>query len=311
VRETLLPDQVAIHTRADLAPLEPAFASALGVIRARHGLTSETVSRAETGSSPVFLLDDCAVKLVPPQWRMEFDREVLALEAAHDKLTVRTPAVRATGTIDAWTYMVTERCAGVSMKVAGPSMDAGARRRVSAQVGEALASLHGVSTRGLDALRCDWREFARARIAAVQGFQRRTGLHESAVERIAAVLEEAAPLIVDDRRALLHGDLHHEHALVERDGDRWNLVGVIDFGDAVIGHPEYDLVTPAFFVAGPDRGALLAMFDAMGFVCDERSSRRLAAWSALHQYNALARFLPANHRADALDELRARYWPTV
>ncbi|MDP3278683.1 MAG: aminoglycoside phosphotransferase family protein [Deltaproteobacteria bacterium] len=311
MRETLLPDQVAIQTRADLAPLEPAFAAALAVIRARHGLASQTVSRADTGSSPVFLLDDCAVKIVPPQWKVELDREVLALEAAHDKLTVRTPAVRATGTIDAWTYMVSDRCAGVSLKVAGPSMDERSRRRVSAQVGEALASLHNVSTSGLDALACDWAEFARARIASVQGFQRRTGLHESAVERIRAVLEEAAPLIVDERRALIHGDLHHEHALVERDGDRWNLVGVLDFGDAMIGHPEYDLVTPAFFVARTDRGALEAMFDAIGFVCDERSSRRLVAWSALHQYNALARFLPADHGADALDVIRTRYWPTA
>lgn len=309
MRETLLPDTITIERRIDLLPIEPALAAALEVIRARHGIASASVERCGTGSSPVYLLDDCVVKIVPPQWRREFDREVAAMAAVHGATSVRTPELRATGTIDAWTYMVSERLAGVSLKEVAAVIDADGRARVSAQVGEALASLHHISTRGLDVLACDWDEFTRARVAAAPDFQRRTGLAASAVERVDSALKEGAPLVPDDRRALVHGDLHHEHALVARDGDQWNLVAIIDFGDAMIAHPEYDLVTPAFFVAGPNRAALFALFDAMGFVCDERGSRRLTAWSTLHQYNALARFLPADHGADALDVVRERYWP--
>lgn len=310
MREPLLPDTISITRRSDLAPIEAALDAALVVVRERHGIESTTVERAGTGSSPVYLLDDCVVKIVPPQWRLELDREVEATRAAHGRATVPTPELRATGTIDAWAYLVCERLRGVSLKDAASAIDARGRARVSAQVGEALASLHAVSTEGLDVLACDWGEFTRSRVAAVQEFQRRTGLAEAAVARVPAALAEAEPLIPDARRAFLHGDLHHEHALVARDGDEWNLVGVIDFGDAVIGHPEYDLITPAFFVTQGDRDALLALFEGFEFVCDDRSSRRLAAWSALHQFNALARFLPKDHGADALDVLRERYWPT-
>jgi hypothetical protein len=47
----------------------------------------------------------------------------------------------------------------------------------------------------------------------------------------------------------------------------------------------------------------------MGFRCDERASRRLMAWSVMHRFNALSRYLPAPYGADALEHLRARYWP--
>lgn len=310
MRTSILPDVVSLRTRADLVALEPALDAALAVIRARHALASDAITRADTGSSPVFLLDDCAVKLVPPQCKGELEREVCALAAVHGALTVRTPAVRATGALDAWSYMITERVEGVSLRAAQGSIDEADRRRISAQVGEALASMHAVSTRGLDALACDWDEFTRVRIAAAPEFQRRTGLHPAAIERLPAWLERAAPLVIDERRALLHGDLHHEHALLVRDGDRWSLGAILDFGDAIIGHPEYDLITPAFFVAGPRAEALRALFAGAGWPCDARASRRLTAWSALHQFNALARFLPAEHGADALELLRQRYWPT-
>ena len=87
---------------------------------------------------------------------------------------------------------------------------------------------------------------------------------------------------------------------------------ILDFGDAVIGHPEYDLITPAFFVAGPNKTALRAMFAGAGFHCDEQASRRLAAWSALHRYNRykpLARFFAADHGAHALEHMLQPYWP--
>lgn len=308
---TILPDAVSLETRADLHALEPALDAALAVIRARHSLASDEVRRASTGSSPVYLLGDRAVKLVPPQWRGEFDREVRALEAVQGALTVATQSLCATGMIDAWSYMITERIEGVSLRDALSSMDLSARVRVSAQVGEALASLHAVSTRGLEPLARDWVAFARDRSSKALEFQRRTGLHEAAVARIPAWLDAAEPLVPDDRRALVHGDLHHEHAIVAREDDQWNLVAILDFGDAVIAHPEYDLVTPAFFVAGPHDEPLRALFSALSFDCDERASRRLTAWSALHSFNALARFLPAEHDADALEQIRQRYWPVT
>ena len=42
-----------------------------------------------------------------------------------------------------------------------------------------------------------------------------------------------------------------------------------------------------------------------------RTSRVVMAWSVMHRFNALSRYLPAPRGADALERIRARYWPVL
>jgi hygromycin-B 7''-O-kinase len=305
----LLPDEVSIHTRADLTTLFDPLRRALSVLAERHGLDLRDAAPASTGSAPVFLTDRWVIKLVPPQWQGEFDAELLATERVYGRLSVRTAGIQARGTIDAWGYAVFERLDGVSLRDARGSLSDGDRLRIAAQIGEALGSLHAVPTDGLAPLRIDWSAFALERTRLAGAFQARHGLSGPAVDGLPALFEQARPLVVDDRRALLHADLHHEHILLVQRDNRWNVHAIIDFGDAVVGHPEYELITPVFLAVGPHHDALLAFFSALGFRCDEQSATRLTAWSAMHRFNALSRFLPTLHGADALSLIRDLYWP--
>ncbi len=305
----LLPDSVSIDTRADLAALADPLSRALGVIADRHALSLDNATPASTGSAPVFLTERWAIKLVPPQWQRELEAELIATERVHGKLTARTASVRARGAIDAWSYAVFERLDGTSLRDARDALSDSDRQSIAAQLGEALRSLHAVSTDGLDLLHVDWDAFAIERVRLAPTFQAKHGLSRPALDSLAPLFERARPLVVDDRRALLHADLHHEHILLAQQNGRWKLHALLDFGDAVVGHPEYELVTPVFLAVGPHRDALLALFSAMGFRCDERSAARLTAWSAMHKFNALSRFLPRDHGADALSILRETYWP--
>lgn len=56
-------------------------------------------------------------------------------------------------------------------------------------------------------------------------------------ERVAEILADAAGLPPSSASALLHGDLHHRHVLV----DAGRLTAVIDWGDACLGDPSIDL----------------------------------------------------------------------
>ncbi len=290
---------------------ESTYRDAVGVVAARHGLRVADAAKAVRGSSPVFLTAAHAFKLIPPPWLFELPRELLALERVHGRLPVRTPAVIASGHLDGWGYLVTERLDGVGLRELLPSLDSAGRASIGRQVGEALAALHEVPCADLELLTVDWQAFAAERAEACIAFQRTHGLAPAAVAALPEMLARGAPWVPDARRALLHADLHHEHALVEAHGDGWRLTGIIDFGDAVVGHPEYDMLTPAFFVAGADPACLGALFAGAGFSCDSTASHRLMAWSAMHRFNALARFLPADHGADALEDLRSRYWPVT
>lgn len=289
---------------------QQAYEHALQIVAARHRLATTTVTRSPRGTSAIFLSESYAVKFIPPPWKHEHAIEQAALQRVDRKLPVRTPALLGAGAIDDWTYLVTERIEGESLRDLLPILTPDDRVAIAAQAGEALSALHEVSIEDMPLLTVDWSSFARERVAACENFQRRHHLAEPAVAQLAGLIEAGSPLIPDSRRALLHADLHHEHLYLKQCNGRWTLVGILDFGDAVIGHPEYDLITPAFFVAGPNKTALRAMFAGAGFHCDEQASRRLAAWSALHRYNALARFFAADHGAQALEYMRETYWPT-
>jgi hygromycin-B 7''-O-kinase len=288
---------------------DDAFTAALHVIAARHALDVTGAIRVAYGSSPVYLTDALAVKLVPPQWVPELEREIVAMTRAHGRLPVRTPGVVATGELDGWRYLVSERLPGRSARELLPTLTTRERIDLAAALGESLAALHRVPCDDLPTLTVDWDAFARERAAACAGFQKKYGFVDAALASLPQLLADATPLVPDTTRVLLHADLHHEHALLEHRHGAWALTGLIDFGDAAVGHPDYELVTPVFLVVGDHWEALRVFFDAMGFRCDERASRRLMAWSVMHRFNALSRYLPAPYGADALEHLRARYWP--
>lgn len=287
------------------------FADALRAVAARHGLDLAGAARMPYGSSPVFTTDALAVKIVPPKWVPELARETVALERAHGRLPVRTPGVIATGALDDWRYLVSDRLHGTPARDLLPTLTERERVDLAEALGAALAALHRVPCDDLPTLTVDWEAFAQERVAACAAFQRKHGFEDEALAALPELLADAAPLVPDARRVLMHADLHHEHALLEQRSGAWALTGIIDFGDAAVGHPDYELVTPVFLVVKDHREALRAFFDAVGFRCDERASRRLMAWSVLHRFNALSRYLPAPRGADALERIRARYWPVL
>lgn len=134
-----------------------------------------------------------------------------------------------------WGYLITTRLAGTAMRDLELSdIDSGA---VARQMGEMTARLHQLSPPPafkartlLPALRANAAERLR-----------RFGLPDRLVEQVPSFLEDALPPSV-----FVHADLTADHLFVE--GGR--LVGVIDWGDATVAGPYYELVA-LFFDASP------------------------------------------------------------
>ncbi len=140
-------------------------------------------------------------------------------------------------------------------------------------------------------------------------FQRRCGVSEELLERLPSWIASAAPLEPEARRALLHGDVNHQQVLIEERNGRHELSGLFDFGDSIVGHPEYELVTPIFLITCGEPGLSAALLRGYGMAVDEQTSRRLMAWSVLHQFNDLTRYIPGPGDGGSLERLRERYWP--
>lgn len=104
---------------------------------------------------------------------------------------------------------------------------------------------------------------------------------------------------------LLSADLTEEHVLLAERKGRWRVTGLIDFGDAVMGHPHYDFIAVlAFFTFGrPVRSR--ALVEAYGLELTPALADRLTTYCLLHGFGTIGDFLsryacddgPTFHRA--------------
>lgn len=108
---------------------------------------------------------------------------------------------------------------------------------------------------------------------------------------------------------LLHGDIEPDHVYVESG----EISGLIDFGDAKLGDPVYDLVTIGRLFVQRSAASARAFESQYGSEVFSRADFcwRLGAYQALHEWNTADDIadMEAASRASNLEELGRFYWP--
>jgi hygromycin-B 7''-O-kinase len=93
------------------------------------------------------------------------------------------------------------------------------------------------------------------------------------------------------------------------------MVGYLDFGDAMLGHPDYEMVAPGLEIAAGNPKILRSLLLAAGYphqCLDQSLSRRLMAYTLIHRYIDLTTILalvPQGQTGANLDELAGLVWP--
>jgi aminoglycoside phosphotransferase (APT) family kinase protein len=190
-------------------------------------------------------------------------------------------------------------------------------RRLTAEAGELLARIHGVSTGATGPIDVEGRHYFvgfseyvawgdRAADAALAN-----GISRADLDDAARLLEAHRHLWADPPR-LLHGDWLPEHVLVK--GDR--VVGIIDFGNTRGGDPAYDIAYWQFFWDS-ERFPTSALLEGYHRTADPgphldvrvHLCRLSLSMRAMFYYTATGRSFPAQHAAsrfiEALAGLRA------
>src|SRR2546423_325899 len=76
----------------------------------------------------------------------------------------------------------------------------------------------------------------------------------------------AAPLYRPDfRPAIVTGDIHGAHLLVDDRSGRWRLSGLFDFDDAQVGHGEYDLAAAGLLIFSGQASRLRSFLRGYGY----------------------------------------------
>lgn len=242
------------------------------------GLAISPLECGEVGTFPTFLVGELVVKLFGPG----FDGPAsFRAERAMHELLARHPEIPAPGLVGAgqlwedaphWPYLITERLAGTPIRDLEPPDETGLE--ISAQLGAAVFHLHRLEPPAAVAdrdLLPGLRATAPARAA---GF----GLPQRLAAQVPSFLADA---LAPD--TLVHADLTADHLFV-LDG---RLEAIIDWGDALVADPYYELVA-AWNGIGRDERRLDAFLTAYGWTRGDDFSKRLLQAILEFQFNAVA-----------------------
>lgn len=283
---------------------------AITEIRRRHGLT-ETFVQSTTGSTVVFLSEEHCIKLHPPfpGFVASHHREVAALECTAGTLPIATPELRAHGELGSWRYFVASRLPGQSIDTVWKDLDAAVRLDLGMQLGEAIRVLHLLEASSVSERTQPWAEFRAEQRARCLHVEAEKDLMPDRLAELDRFLRRTDGMDTEPARAsLLHTEIGPSHVLVE-DG---RITGLIDFGDAMVGDPEYDLAAVGLFVTRGDRAAFRTFglgygLDAAALADPERTSR-LLRHGVLHRYGTLAWYLAVLEPPRGSLEDLAEFW---
>jgi hygromycin-B 7''-O-kinase len=192
--------------------------AALDRIMVERQLVPSPWTRAALGRNIVFLSPTAVIKLGPPIWQGEMEREAAALSAVAGRLPVATPALLAVGMFDSWEYLVQAPLPGAILHTIWVELEPAARAALAYQQGTLMAALHALPLHDIPAsLEFDWKAMLGAQRAECVAEMQRAGVADTLVQQIESYLD-ATPGD-NEPPVLLHGDLTHLNIL--RTGNGW------------------------------------------------------------------------------------------
>lgn len=251
-------------------------------IAKREGLPQSHVEAPFVGTFPTFLIGESVVKLFGPSY--DGAASWAAEKAMHELLAGRpnipAPEVLASGDLFAeeqewtWPYLVTRRLR--SQPVRERPLIGTAGRSIAEQLGEAVVTLHTfeapaeVDDRGLLP---QLRSTASSRLAEF-------GFPGHLVEQVPNFLADAPR-----PTTLVHADITADHLF--HDGHA--LTGIIDWGDAIVADPFYEIVAIAFDCFDADQRLLESFLRGYGWDVDAHFAKNALRAISEFQFNAITR----------------------
>jgi len=310
----------AIADRADFARARDLptgdWLPALRALAARHGLPDEPAERFRSGCHPVFGVGRrFVVKLVPLLFSHVVQREAESLRFLAGQTTLPVAQFIAEDTLEDWRYLVSSRLPGEQIDRVWPRLARPEQRKLAADFGGLLRTLHEIPVGRLRPGGIAWPQFVDQTVASWPARRDLARLPKPLREDGPRFLAATSALLANSRLALLHGDLAPENALVEPWAAGWRFSGLLDFGNAMVGDPLFDLTAPTVLLA-PGQAAIvdriLAGYDGPEAPRVQGLRLRLMALTLIHPMADLPECLALVQGAadcPAWTAVAERFWP--
>ncbi len=289
--DIILPQVNSFEEYESLKQKNDIFNQAALEIIAKHDLPDEPLSLFD-GTNIVFAYGSKRViKIFPPFHQDQFKSDLLVMSHLQDKLSVKTPTIEHHGAINGWPYIIMNRLDGTLLEGLWETLDHHNKKIIIRELGALIREVHALPTQGLEAIDCHWEQFISKQINECVSQHKATKLSDALLQQIPEYLQSAETRLPKIKNTvILTGEYTPMNFLVSQISGVWHIAGLIDFGDAMLGLPEYDLLGPGAFLIQGDKILLREFLTAYGYSQDELTptlSNQLSLLMLLHRYSNL------------------------
>jgi len=290
-----------------------------GCRRVRSGLV---------GTYPTFVVDECrVVKFFGRLFEgaLAFMTEVQAAQLLALDPAIPAPPIISSGELLpgardwAWPYLIYAYIPGVSIGEVYGRVCPGDRIALARELGVITRRVHALPVAGAILWPANWERYAALLEAQRPGCRARQAEWQSMPEHLLAQVDSfllPTEDLLDAGLAphMIHSDITGDHLLGRLDGDRWTTLGLIDFGDAMIGDLFYEIIAIHVDMFRYDKSMLRAFLDGYNLDARRRDRFHVKALTValLHLFSTLGDRVfapfPRAREAATLDELAALLW---
>lgn len=260
------------------------------------------------GTNVVFGVGETSViKIFLPIHQDHFANETLVMKHLHNKLSVSTPNILYQGIISGWPYIIMNRLEGTILEGLWEKLDHNNKISIIRELGSLIREVHSLPTNGLESMDCHWQQFITKQISHCVEQHRITNLPDILLKQIPKYLDSTADLLPKIKQpVILTGEYTPMNFLVKQTSNVWHINGLIDFGDSMLGLPEYDLLGPGVFLIQGDKKLLREFLISYGYTSGElvtTLSKQLTLLMLLHRYSNLNVQIRINNWQDKVQNL--------
>ena len=195
------------------------------------------------------------------------------------------------GNITGWAYLVMSRLDGTLLEELWEKMDYDNKIIIIHELGLLIREVHSLPTQGLEEIDCCWHTFIAGQINACVERHQSLELPAYLLQKIPEYLTSISQVLLHiGKPVILTGEYTPMNFLVKQIEGVWHIDGLIDFGDAMLGLPAYDLLGPSAFLIQGDKRLLKEFLISYGYMPNKLTaelSHKLTALMLLHRYSNL------------------------
>lgn len=254
---------------------------------------------------------DCVIKIFPSWLRHQWTSEVLVLRHLHSRLSLPTPRCLGAGEQeDGFTWLLMSRLPGTTLDRLWSRMSLENKANVLLRVGHLMAEVRQLPVEGLEALRPRWDEFLPMQLAGYKSRHEKQRMPGWFLNEVEAYVQQNLPLLPRHfQPILLTGEYTPFNLMATVRAGNVELSGMIDFGDAMVGYAEYDLLGPSLFLGEGHPLLIRSLFQGYG---EAPRPPALLLLQILHRFSNFSAQLSVKdwqERVHSISELERLIWP--